>query len=160
MHEWNDFFVATAGAAAALTGLIFVGISVNLSRILSYQTLPVRASLSLILLVSILLFSLLLLIPKESTTTIGYFVTLLGLIVWIVISRSDIKVYRQTDIKYKRLFLFNLLLDQLAILPYIVGGLSFLFVGEVGFCWISVAFLISFIKAVSDAWVLLIEILR
>ena len=32
--------------------------------------------------------------------------------------------------------------------------------GEVGLYWIAAAFIFSFIKAVSDAWVLLIEILR
>jgi hypothetical protein len=35
--EWHDFAVAAAGAAAALTGLPFVAISINLDRILQFR---------------------------------------------------------------------------------------------------------------------------
>ena len=30
MDEWHDFFLAAAGAAAVLAGLVFVGLSINL----------------------------------------------------------------------------------------------------------------------------------
>ncbi len=34
MKEWHDFFVAQVGATAALTGLVFVALSVNITQIL------------------------------------------------------------------------------------------------------------------------------
>jgi hypothetical protein len=37
MNEWHDFLVAAADAAAALTGLIFVGVSINLNRIYLFR---------------------------------------------------------------------------------------------------------------------------
>ena len=41
MAEWSDFFVAVAGAAAALAGLIIVAVSVNVADIIKYpQLLP------------------------------------------------------------------------------------------------------------------------
>ena len=39
MSDWHDFFLAAAGAAAVLAGLVFVGVSLNLSTIMSNPTL-------------------------------------------------------------------------------------------------------------------------
>ena len=41
--EWESLFVAEAGASAALAGLLFVALSINLERILKGIGLPGRA---------------------------------------------------------------------------------------------------------------------
>ena len=38
--DWANFFVAEVGASAALSGLVVVAISINLSRILFFPQLP------------------------------------------------------------------------------------------------------------------------
>ena len=54
MIGWENFFIAEVGASAALLGLIFVGVSINLTRIISIPGLPNRALLALIILLTIL----------------------------------------------------------------------------------------------------------
>ncbi|WP_158796448.1 hypothetical protein [Pedobacter sp. L105] len=160
MKEWNDFYVAVTGAAAALTGLIFVGISINLKDILETPILTVKASVSLILLLSILIFSILLLVPQTSFKLTGIEFTVLGMIVWGLVTKADLRIYTKTIKDYKKHHLLNLFIDQLAVLPYVGAGILMLLGLEKGVYLIVPSIMISFIKSVFDAWVLLIEIKR
>ncbi|MET3979731.1 hypothetical protein ABIB62_002321 [Mucilaginibacter sp. UYP25] len=160
MKEWNDLFVAATGGAAALTGLIFVGISINLKDILEIPILTIKASVSLILLLAILIFSIVLLVPQFSMRLNGIEFTVLGIIVWVLVTKADLQVYAKTLKDYKNHHLLNLFIDQFAILPYVGAGVCLLLGQENGIYLIVPAIIISFIKSVFDAWVLLIEIKR
>ena len=81
MGDWHDFFVAEAGAAGVLTGLVFVGVSMNLERILSKpgSSLTGRAAEALILLVAVLTASSLLLVPGQGRGLVGHEVLVVGI---------------------------------------------------------------------------------
>ncbi len=64
--DWSDLFVATAGASAALAGLVFVAVSINIERILKFSGLPERALETVLLLLGVLLVSVVGLIPGQS----------------------------------------------------------------------------------------------
>jgi modulator of FtsH protease len=66
--DWHDLFVASAGAAAALTGLIFVAVSINLAQILADRKLPTRAAETLSILVGLVLLSVFMLVPGQDST--------------------------------------------------------------------------------------------
>jgi modulator of FtsH protease len=160
MNEWHDLFVATAGSAAALTGLIFVGVSINLARILSMAKLPERALLALIFLLTILILSVVMLIPDQSSTSLGIEVLITGFITWVITVRMDISIYAKTELQFKRFYLFNLAINQAATIPYIIAAF-FLITGNLnGVYWIVAAFILCFIKSIMDSWVLLVEINR
>ena len=84
MDEWHDFFLAQAGAAGVLTGLVFVGISINLEKIVSESDsgLAGRAAEALILLVAVLTVSVLLLVPHQSSVLMGFEILVVGIGAW------------------------------------------------------------------------------
>ena len=63
-EPWGDFAVAAAGASAALAGLLFVAISINLRTIVDSPRIPGRAAHALILLATPIFLSLAVLIPQ------------------------------------------------------------------------------------------------
>jgi hypothetical protein len=160
MTEWDNFFIAIAGAAATLTGLIFVGVSISLARILSIPRLPGRASQALILLLTILITSSLCLVPHQPTLYIGVEFLVIGIIVWCISLRIDIGMLQKTAPEYKKHSIQNMVFTQLSVLPYIISGMIIIYQGFNGIYWLIPGIIFSFIKAVIDAWVLLVEINR
>ena len=70
-HQWFEFGVAIVGAAAVLSGLLFVAMSINIERIMAIVTLPARAAGTLVLFVIPLMVGTWMLIPEQSTTLLG-----------------------------------------------------------------------------------------
>jgi len=160
MGDWEAFYAAQLGAAAALGGLVFVGLSLNLKKILSYAWLPGRALLALMVLMAILVISSFMLMPGQSLTALGLEIAAVGVLLFFVGSGMEIYALRKVNLQNRRPFIGNLVLLKIGILPFIVGGVLLLFGIESGFYWIAAGVIVSFIKAVIDAWVLLVEINR
>ena len=87
VDEWHDFFLAAAGAAAVLAGLVFVGVSINLDTIMSNPTygLAGRALEALVLLVAVLIVTMLLLVPGQGMVLVGAEVLAIGVVDWAVV---------------------------------------------------------------------------
>ena len=163
--DWHDFFLAQAGAAGVLTGLVFVGVSINLEKILSDpgSGLTGRAAEALILLVAVLTTSLLLLVPGQSTTIAGVEMLAVGLATWGwvgAIQLLRLKGWPEMAPDLRRAFVLRVALGQVATLPFVVAGVTVLTGGLGGLYWLAAGMLFSILVALFDAWVLLIEINR
>ena len=160
MDGWGNFFVGELSASATLTGLIFVGVSVNLKTITSRATLTNRALEALVALVVVLFISSLLLIPGQTLSAIGIEVLLLGLINCMIVGFLQLDSLRTMQPQYRLQFVPYILLSQSAALAYVIAGVVFLIFGHYGFYWTVAATLLSFLASFTDAWILLIEINR
>ena len=160
LQAWQPFFTAQLGAAATLGGLVFVGLSLNLNKILAYAALPIRAMIALILLLLVLIVSSIVLIPHQKLSAIGTEMFIFAITGWGSATAMDIHVYRKTKLQSEHRYVLNMILLQVATFPYVMGSVMILLKSTSGLYLIAVGVVASFVKAVSDAWVLLVEINR
>jgi hypothetical protein len=63
---WHDFAVMTGGASGAVTGLLFVAVSLNADRIARHQGLRASAAQTLVLFLVPLVMAMVLLAPAQA----------------------------------------------------------------------------------------------
>jgi hypothetical protein len=157
--EWSDLFVATAGASAALAGLLFVAVSINIERILKGEGLPERALETVLLLIGVLLVSVVGLIPNQSHTALGAELLAISLVVGTAVAR--LPTIHAAAVRAPRGWLWARWMVRVAgTVPLIVGGASVLAASGGGLYWIAAGIVFAVAGAVINAWVLLVEILR
>jgi modulator of FtsH protease len=156
---WHDLFVATAGAAAALTGLIFVAVSINLSLILKLPTLPPRAAETLSVTIGLLLLSVFVLVPGQSLTLLGAEMLALGAVLAAILLRTRLRLPRSADdpLIWTVMPIGVILVGTL---PMIAAGISLLVGGGGGLYWLVPGLVLGFAGVLFNAWILLIEIQR
>ena len=166
MDEWHDFFLAEAGAAGVLTGLVFVGVSINLEKIVAdpRSGLAGRAAEALILLVAVLTASSLLLVPGQGEGLVGLEVLAVGCVAWAwpsAIQLLHLRNWRAMGPTLRRTFVSRVALVQAATLLLLAAGVAVLVWGTGwGLYLLAAGMLLSVIVALMQAWVLLVEINR
>ncbi len=160
VENWHDYLVAQAGAAAALSGLVFVGLSINLDRIIKLPSIVSRAAAAILLLLNVLLISSLLLVPHESLRFLSLQVLIVGGLVWAVVTWLSVASLRGLEDKYRHNVITMAALRQVAMIPLLIGGLLLFTTSLNGMYWLVWAFTLTFIVTMAEAWVILVEIDR
>jgi hypothetical protein len=162
MAAWSSFFAAQVSASAALLGLLFVSLSINLTKVLSLQALPARAFIALLMLLLVLIVASLMLVPDIPYAVDGTEILIVSLLAWGVVTRFEFQTWGNTapDASHRRRLLFLTILDQTAMALYVIAALVMFFTGSAALYWLVAAMLLSFVKATLDAWVLMVEINR
>ena len=165
MDEWHDFFLAQAGAAGVLTGLVFVGVSINLQQIVSEpgSGLAGRAAEALIPLVGVLTASVLLLVPGQGQVMVGAEVLVVGLATWGCVVATQLLRLRSWETMtpdLRQVFVLRIALGQIATLPLVIASVAVLAGGLGGLYWLVAGTVFPILVALFDAWVLLVEVNR
>jgi hypothetical protein len=156
--DWTDFFVAEAGAAAALAGLAVVAISINVGKILGAARLVARAALSVAMFVNVLMIATFGLIPGVDEATLGALVLIPAGVTWIGAIRMIIRYGFDPDRRLKSLGVY--VLWHVALIPILIGAVLLIVDAPSGMYWISAGIAACFLVGLLNAWVLLVEILR
>ncbi len=156
---WTSLFESIAAAAASLSGLLFVAVSIILKAILQSKGLPQRALETLSFLVGLVFLSVFMLVPGPGRTTLGIELIGLGVVIGAPLLLARLRTARSPD-------------DPLiwtagpvaliigASLPMVIAGATLMVGSGGGLFWLLPEILLALLGAVSNAWVLLVEIHR
>ena len=165
IKAWESFALGHVGASAALLGLVFVGISINLRDIVGSGRLVHRAAEAVVLLGGVLATATLVLIPgqRKSVLSTELIVSAVALFAIVFFFQRD-AANQPADppatgpppvgLAVRR----GLGLGTPVVIA--IAGLTLALEVGGGLYWWPVAVLAAYVGALTDAWILLIEILR
>ncbi|MEU7428281.1 hypothetical protein [Streptomyces sp. NPDC040750] len=161
---WTDMFLCAGGAAAALCGLIFVGLSVNLRTVLEmeksegHNSMTGRALEALAALLIVLVVSLVALTPALNRGALAVFV-LINAVCSAISPCRAVRSGRGKGVPTPALLL-RLSAAAALTLTLLAAGTSLAAGQGGGLYWLPAAFVLAVMVAAVNAWVLLVEILR
>ena len=161
---WGDLFLAAAGATAALSGLIFVGLSVNIRTVLETDKrvgqnfLTGRAAEALAALLIVLVISLVGLTPGVPRGALAAFILLSGLASATSPVRALLASRQQAVIGFP--LVLRLVTAAGLTVTLLLSGATLATGHGGGLYWLPVAFVLAVAIAAINAWVLLVEVLR
>jgi hypothetical protein len=157
--DWSNFLVAEASASAALAGLIFVAVSINLSKIIEYPGVSGRAAEALALLIGVLIIATLGLAPNQSQKILGMEILAVGIVLWVFTAILHLRQLRRTKHPWWWL-VSRAALCQLTTLSFCIAGILLIRGHAGGMNWLIPGCVFAFLTSTTSAWVLLIEIIR
>ncbi len=141
---WQNFYVMLGGANAALTGLVFVALSIHLREVLAHPQLRPRAVITLTVLTTQIAIAAIVLVPQSAG--------LMGLEIFGVNATFlviDLRQRVSSGVSTARLV-------SLAIrILYISAALSLIFGLGGGFYLLALAVIVTLGRTMANAWALL-----
>jgi modulator of FtsH protease len=156
-ESWASLYLAVASAAAALAGLLFVALSLNLTKILNKPAHRERARQTMGGFVSLLVLAILILIPGQDARLLGSELVVASLIAAGIVLPLERRALlaRAPGQRLGRLLGMSVL--NLGWLFGIVCGIG-LFTGRLGgLYWLIPTVLIYLLWNLNNAWVLLVQ---
>ena len=156
LSEWHDYFIVVGGGAAALTGLVFVAMTLHLEDIVNDPVHRHRARTILTGLTAVFIRCSLALMGGQNGQAIGAELIGVLLVVEVILYRSIRQAMASADqaVLLRSIGSFAcLLLEQIGALILMAGNVRGLYLVGIGM-------MSSFIFMVTGAWLLLVGVGR
>ena len=155
---WQNFFGVVSLAAATLTGLLAVALSMNIRAISASPARIARAREALIALTVLLTLSIIVLIPKQGRVALGIELIALSVVVFLISLRLEARTTRRLPARNRRRWIIRLIGLNSATLAITLAGAS-LVVGRLGgLLWLIHSTLYGLIWSTYNAWTLTIRL--
>jgi hypothetical protein len=157
---WTDFSVAVVGASAALTGLLFVAVSINIDQILAIEALAGRALSTMILFVVPLVVGVLVLVPGQSATALGLELIATGAVAGGGLLRIN-RPANRGELEPRSSWVLIRLVPSVTITVFLIlAGTGLIARAGGGLYWVAPAIVVAFVGGLATVWVLLVEVRR
>jgi hypothetical protein len=155
--DWQNFAMMTGGASGALTGLLFVAVSLNASRIAGHQGLRASAAQTLVLSLTPLVMAAALLTPDQPDWALGAELIAVGLIAsWILLGVGRMK-RGLTDDDKRLIAIFNRRGPNVVVmLLFVASGITLACGAPAGLYLLLPAALVAQVSGVLNAWFFLL----
>jgi hypothetical protein len=158
-EQWNNFFVLVGTGSAALTGLVFVAVTINLKGVAKDATHKYRAINMLSGFTSVFVISSLALMGYQTYRTLGIEWLIVSLFAGAINTNGYIQAFKQQGSLYA-LSLFRIIGGSACYLGQIIGCLMLLFGSSTGVYISAVSLIINFYFLVSGSWLLILGTLN
>jgi len=159
-EQWGNFFVLVGGGSAALTGLVFVAITINLRRVAEDATQRYRAINMLTGFTSAFLISALALMGRQTDQTLGIEWLITSVVAGAINSNGYIQAFRLRGSSRYALSLVRIVGGTACYLGQIIGALMLLSGVGSGIYVAAIALIANFIILISGSWLLIVGTLR
>jgi len=163
--RWSEFALGQLGASAALLGLVFVGLSINLRDIVRSGLLVNRAGETVVVLGSVLVSATVVLIPAQSRGALSAELLAVAVAAVAVVWRLQRGARGRTSedqrpVQPRSSLIFRRALGLGAQVLLAVAAITLAIEAGGGLYWWPAGVTAAYVSALTNAWVLLIEILR
>jgi hypothetical protein len=152
--DWQGFAEMVGGASGAMTGLLFVAVSLNASRIAGHKGLRASAAQTLVLFLTPLIMAAILLTPGQPAWAAGTELIATGLIAsWILLTLKR----GLADDELRLISIFNRRGPNVVVmLLFVASGVALACRADAGLYLLLPAALVAFVSGVLNAWYFLL----
>ena len=153
---WRDFGVTVAGLAGALTGLLFVAVSIKSETLARSRSLSSRAAQTLVLFMTAAIAAILLVAPQPGSA-LGAELLALAAVSGIALLVFDRRAGHDQDSGVAR-YIERASPNMVTSVLVALAGLTLLLTAGGGLYWMIPATLASLVGGVINAWLFLIKV--